>query len=44
MTPFMAFGGLVVAFPVLGVAIDPSLNGKVLIFEVDLYHSTRSTD
>jgi len=36
MTPFMAFGGLVVAFPVSGVASDPSLNGKVLIVEDDL--------
>jgi hypothetical protein len=43
MTPFMAFGALVFAFPVLGVAIDPSLNGKVLIVDVDLHHSTRST-
>jgi fructose-specific phosphotransferase system IIC component len=45
MTPFIAFGGLVVAVAVSveGVANDTSVNGKVLIVEVDLHHSTRYT-
>jgi len=43
MTPFMVFGGLVVAYPVLGVASYPSLNANFLNVEVDLHHNTRST-